>query len=675
MCGWLKKIVAPTPLQIDCTAKCQDGDATTALHLLREMAESGLQPNHITYGTLINAMAKRGSARNATALLKQMMASNLKPTLVAFNSVLHAHARGEDGSAAEALVLLQSMKEHGLSPNTISYSSCIDAQAKKPDGSAETAAQLLERAVAEGVVPDKVMFTAVFDAQAKRRDGSPKRAAALLEMMSSSSWVSPNEIHFNAVMNACASARPADIATAKQVFGLMTQRFKPNEYTLSAMLRCCTFSEPPEPETAWHLFKDFGGGIRINDHIERALCGAVSERAANELFAAVGHTPTSDRRRRRSHGGNNRRRNGGGGGSGRDHRYDSAAPPAARNWNEGSWRLPSDEAYSSMGTPNTSDDEQHYSPPLPRSGLSTLSAPFCPQDRSAMPSPWTTFGTAPQPMMARSAPESAWPTYGASPVECPPMGGATWAPTSAPLTRSTSDRSTPPGLVPASSPWATFGKTPQSNPSVFSSTLMTARRLSLSSDQPAGGSRRGSLAGSAALEVASIPRLNTQAVDGLAAALNGGADTVESKSPPQRRLSLAEKVAQIKAGGVGEDLPASKESPPQSRLAPIGSEVASSPPGGQGRCHSQGSDGGGTPGSDCVSTSPVLLGPDHFKTSKTVSGVPDTAGMKKSVHRLPDNPDGTRGFGGRRRASIDSANALVQASATAPRASVLLEAC
>mmetsp|Transcript_7020 Transcript_7020/g.17991 ORF Transcript_7020/g.17991 Transcript_7020/m.17991 type:complete len:893 (-) Transcript_7020:62-2740(-) len=605
---------------IDCTAKCQDGDALTALQLLQEMADNGLAPNHITYGTLINSMAKRGSARAATDLLKQMITSGLKPTLVAFNSVLHAHARGDDGSAAEALVLLQTMKEHGLSPNTISYSSCIDAQAKKPDGSAETAAQLLERAVSEGVVPDKVMFTAVFDAHAKRRDGSPKRAAAVLEMMSTTqSWVSPNDIHFNAVMNACASARPADITTAKRVLSLMTKRFNPNEYTLSAMLRCCAFSEPSEPEAARQIFKQFGSAITINDHVERALRSAVCERVADELFAAVGHTPTTRRRRRSS---NN---------SGRFGSDRRDYTPVRRTLSDAdTWRLPTDEAYSSMGNSSTSDEE-HHSPPLSRAD-------------------WSTFGRA-----------------------------------AAPLKRSQSDRlpqsnrASAPAVI-KSSPWSTFGKKPTEGSSAFASTMMTARKLSLSAnslkvptDQRSGGSRRGSLAGSAALEVASIPRLNTEVVSGISAALNG--------NERQRRPSLAEKVAAIKASTESEKAPADSAPTRLSlservALMRVDSVSAESTLGANEhdevprRRRSRvrpdvlhiSSSRSASDGSDCSSSSPpLLLSPDHFQSK--ISAQPDTVRMQRNVRRLPDNPDGSRGFGARRRASIDRAAMLMTPTA------------
>jgi pentatricopeptide repeat protein len=674
------------------------------------MAECGLAPNHITYGTLINAMAKRGSARDATALLKQMMASDLQPTLVAFNSVLHAHARGDDGSAAEALVLLQSMKEYGLTPNTISYSSCIDAQAKKPDGSAETAAQLLECAVAEGVVPDKVMFTAVFDAQAKRRDGSPMRAAALLEMMSTSSWVSPNEIHFNAVMNACASARPADITTAKRVLCLMTARFKPNEYTLSAMLRCATFSSPPEPETAEHLFHQYGAGIRINDHIERALRGAVSDHVADDLFMAIGHTPTT--RRRRRNGGNNNnnghphnnnhgnRRKGGGGGPSRNQAYEGSAvsrgqpyevspqiPP--QQWgSHASWR-PFDEPYSSMG--GFSGEGQQYSPPMHRSGLNHNAPVYAiPTGRSTSESEWSAGSLGPSMVgvpadsawptftpaaavsrvTSASTSDSPWPTFGTPVARSPNMQSPSshvsetssphGSPRSSPQHVTPSGLRTPPGLIHPGSPWATFGKksTLEEPPSAFNSTLMTARRLSLSSGTTAGGSRRGSLAGSAALEVASFPRLTTQAVSGIAAALSKNEEPATWQvSPPSRRKSLAEKVANIKACNVDDTQ--------QSQFldkAP-GSPTRSAP-GSPRRVRplSDGSDS--TASSDCISVSPpdLLITADHFKF--------DTHRMQQNstVHRLPRNPDGTRGFGVHRRASVETDNSLQGSSPWPPQA-------
>lgn len=520
---------------IDCCGKCDDGDGATAVQLLDRMVRRGLKPNQITYGSVISAQAKRGSAQMASSVLKQMIAAGLQPSVVAFNAVLDAHGKCDDGSAAEALLLFESMPEHNLKANIITITSAIAAQAKQKDGSAETAAQLLEKAVLDGIRPDKVTFTTVLDAQAKRCDGSSHKAARILEMMKKSSFVRPNRIHFNSALNACATARPADICTAQKVLKFLEEDgLAPNEYTLSALLRCCAFSEPAHPELAAKLFEQFAPALEVNDHIKRALFLAVSEPTAENLLRSVGVSPT-DGRRRRSSSANNRRSGSFSFGTTASHR--------------GSWRKnlgAMDEAYGSASTATTSSSSDEDD------------------------------------------------TRGAQ--SCRRIG--------------------PPG---------------RNSFSAFNDSLMAARRLSLGVvDTTVGhaGGRRNSLAGAHALEAAAAPRLSREAVTGITSVLTNDKISSSSVSPSPlgagggaggvRRLSLAEKVKQIKANAAVES------------TAPLAQEKLI--------CESDSSKGGRHSG---------LLSPNFFTEGKSQQGGVDTHWVPPTLHRMPIGPDGTRGFSAR----------------------------
>jgi pentatricopeptide repeat protein len=285
---------------IDCQAKCADGDGRTAVALLEEMITEGVEPNHMTFGCCMNAQAKRGSARMASSILRRMTDRGLVPSYKQFNAVLDAQAKCADGSAREALEVLADMKRLGGRPNGVSYSTAIDAQAKKPDGSAAAAARLFEELVADGFQPDTVTFAGVIDSQAKCADGSAEVAAAIVDKMSA--VLTPNLVHFNSALNACANQRPAAPELAARILAQMVaRRMVPTQYTMSALLRCAGFAQPAQPELARQWFAEFAAGLdEVNDHVARALRGAVGDQAATELIGAAGHVEPQPTNRRNS---------------------------------------------------------------------------------------------------------------------------------------------------------------------------------------------------------------------------------------------------------------------------------------------------------------------------------------------------------------------------------------
>jgi len=283
---------------MDCLAKCSDGDARTAIALLEEMVSEGLVPNNITFGCAINsqARAKHGSAKMATVLLRKMVQRGLAPSQPQYNAVLNCNAKCHDGSAKDAKLVLDHMLRSGIEATVAAYSTVIEANAKKEDGSAAVAANCLVQLLEQGLVPDSVTFVGVIDAQAKRKDGSAKTAVMILSRMSR--CCTPNLIHFNSALNACASERPAAIELAEPVLEAMLQRgFAPNSFTLSALFRCAGFAQPARPDLARRWFAQFctSGNVDLNDHVARALRVPLGNEA-DELLESVG-SPLVARRR------------------------------------------------------------------------------------------------------------------------------------------------------------------------------------------------------------------------------------------------------------------------------------------------------------------------------------------------------------------------------------------
>lgn len=301
--GPRNKALAPTVVSytsaIDCHAKCADGSAVEATMLLERMISAGLAPNHLTFGSVLNVQAQRGSAAAARAVLGQMISSGFSPNTVAYNTVINANSLRPDGTAIAAQAVLNEMVAAGVPPNIISFTSAITAQARCDDGSAEAAAALFERAIREGLEPDAVTLTAVLDTNSKRADGTAARAADILTRMHELAFLQPNLVHVNSALNACATSRPAQLATAERVLKIAeTLELVPNEFTLSALFRTAAFCEPPRPDLARKWFGQYAREVEINDHVERALRAAFpGSDDADSLLLSVGVQPTPRCRR------------------------------------------------------------------------------------------------------------------------------------------------------------------------------------------------------------------------------------------------------------------------------------------------------------------------------------------------------------------------------------------
>ena len=93
------------------------------MDLLEQMKEEGLQPNEVTYSTLMDICGKGGQPSNAMELFEQMKEEGLQPNVVTYNSLMDICAKG--GHPSKAMELFEQRKEEELQPNVVTYSTLI----------------------------------------------------------------------------------------------------------------------------------------------------------------------------------------------------------------------------------------------------------------------------------------------------------------------------------------------------------------------------------------------------------------------------------------------------------------------------------------------------------------------------------------------------------------------
>jgi len=129
-------------------------DLPHALELFREMATEGVPYNAITYNSILEACIKCNDLPAAEGLLREMMApsSSMEPDLITFSTLLKGYCHV--GDLDKALQVLEAIKARGLRCDELVYNTLMDGCVKASDVAAGVG--LFEEMVAAGLRPSSI---------------------------------------------------------------------------------------------------------------------------------------------------------------------------------------------------------------------------------------------------------------------------------------------------------------------------------------------------------------------------------------------------------------------------------------------------------------------------------------------------------------------------------------
>uniref|UniRef100_A0A0E0DYB7 Pentatricopeptide repeat-containing protein-mitochondrial domain-containing protein n=1 Tax=Oryza meridionalis TaxID=40149 RepID=A0A0E0DYB7_9ORYZ len=128
--------------------------AGVALELLHEVRQAGLRPDAITYNTLISACSQGSNLDDAVAVFEDMIASECRPDLWTYNAMVSVH--GRCGKAQEAELMFKELVEKGFQPDAVTYNSLLYAFAK--EGDVERVERVCEELVKAGFRKDGITY-------------------------------------------------------------------------------------------------------------------------------------------------------------------------------------------------------------------------------------------------------------------------------------------------------------------------------------------------------------------------------------------------------------------------------------------------------------------------------------------------------------------------------------
>jgi pentatricopeptide repeat protein len=249
--------------------------AQAAKTLLKKMEKQKLQPNKVTYTSVMAALCWSGRPQEAHELLLDLLkrfeqqqeivgesssvcSMIVKPDTIAFSAVMDGWVKNSHNfpeASDRVMELLQIMKHweaHGhedMGPNSRTYTSVLSALAKSRTWEACVEAKQLLQEIPDGGAT-RYHYNAVLDCYAKSpRADKARHAKALLEEMTAANGagtkVKPDLISYNSVLSACAGSfgsaelKKESLAIAMTVFKHICQSndIDPAPYTFAVMLK------------------------------------------------------------------------------------------------------------------------------------------------------------------------------------------------------------------------------------------------------------------------------------------------------------------------------------------------------------------------------------------------------------------------------------------------------
>jgi len=189
-------------------ASCADSVedlAERAFGYFEEMKTRGIQPDEYCFNTLMAVCIKAGQFVRALEVFRDMGISGVQQDLVSYNTAITAYEKLEDPN--NALALLDCMLKHQVSPDQITFNTCISACSRAKDW--ERAVQTFNRMDDFHLKKDTVTYNTIISACARSGQAAP--AISLLDEMTQNN-VPKDHFTYGAALHACMLSKNGELA-------------------------------------------------------------------------------------------------------------------------------------------------------------------------------------------------------------------------------------------------------------------------------------------------------------------------------------------------------------------------------------------------------------------------------------------------------------------------------
>jgi len=209
--------------------------------IYEEMKAADLQFSIATYNALIDVCSRSADMHRIPALLEEMATLKIEPNLITYSTVIKCYCQ-VDRLLDKAFELLRDMKNcRGLHPDEVTYNTLLDGCARW--GKWERGVALLEEMQTDGVPPSNCTLSVVV--KLANRSKRPEQAFELTENLCAKYRIRLNVYVFNNLIHVCTTVNDLPRAT-KVLERMLQERVRPDPRTYLLLLRGCIRAKAPE---------------------------------------------------------------------------------------------------------------------------------------------------------------------------------------------------------------------------------------------------------------------------------------------------------------------------------------------------------------------------------------------------------------------------------------------
>ncbi|EYU26539.1 hypothetical protein ABFS82_02G067900 [Erythranthe guttata] len=207
----------------------KSGKFESGLKLFNQMKQAGLEPDIVTYSTLLSGCTKvKGGYIKAMELVQEIKCRKLQMDTVIYGTLISVCASNNQREEAEKY--FNEMKSEGHSPNVFHYSSLLNAYAI--DGSYKKADALIEEMRSAGIELNKIILTTQLKVYVK--GGLFDKSRELLDQLQALGYAE-DEMPYCLLMDGL--AKSGKVPEAKSLFDEMRQKEVKNDgFSYSIMI-------------------------------------------------------------------------------------------------------------------------------------------------------------------------------------------------------------------------------------------------------------------------------------------------------------------------------------------------------------------------------------------------------------------------------------------------------
>merc|ERR1719146_189464 len=198
------------------------------------MQSRGVQCNTISYNTMLDACARCSSMGRVSNILEDMKASAVEPDIITYSTIVKGYCQA--GDVDKGFQVLEEMKRDSkFAPDEILSNSLLDGCAKQHR--VEEALHLLEDMIASGTAPSNYTLSILVKLMGRaRRLG---QAFALIEDLCATHGFRPNIQVYTCLIQACIHNRQIDRALNLHDTMIEEAGCQPDEKLYSVLSRGC----------------------------------------------------------------------------------------------------------------------------------------------------------------------------------------------------------------------------------------------------------------------------------------------------------------------------------------------------------------------------------------------------------------------------------------------------